>query len=95
MCFKNNYKQRSRLQSAYIMGFQIHNDHSWPFKDKARTLGINHWRQIAGYMGGLCLPIDIEVWDPCYLTNKMVKRFDFVVAFRICRPEPSISLILG
>ena len=27
--------------------------------------------------------IDIEVWDPCYLTNKMVKIFDFVVAFRI------------
>ena len=37
----------------------------------------------AGYMGGLSLPIDIEVWDPCYLTNKMFKIFDFVVAFRI------------
>ena len=37
----------------------------------------------AGYMGGLSLPIDIEVLDPCYLTNKMVNIFDFIVTFSI------------
>ena len=43
-------------------------------------------------MDGLCLLINIEVWDPCYLTNKIVEIFDFVVAFRIFRIETSISL---
>ena len=63
-----NYCQNYLRESAMVIGH---------IRGKA-MLALDCPR--AGYMGGLCLPIDIEVWDPCYLTNKMV---DFIVAFSI------------
>ena len=80
------------MHVAYYGGGRMHNPPIWTALGQSRAGRPESLRSLAepaldcpraGYMGGLCLPIDIEVWDPCYLTNKMFKIFDFVVAFRI------------